>query len=186
MTTTTTPAERRATFARGVHPADQKSLAADCPIEVLPPPAEVRIPLLQHLGAPCELAVKPRTEVALGDVVGEAKGFVSAPVHASMTGTTAREAMTTLPNGRHVSVVPIKAASEQPFDSAHLYDEMLGGPWPLDGLDQYDPKQIAEAARLAGLVGLGGAAFPPTSSSRGTPTNRSAGCCSTGANASRT
>ena len=73
MTATYTPAAHSATFARGIHPREWKHLAAEVAIEVLPPPKEVRIPLLQHLGAPCEPTRKPRTEVGLGDVVGEPK-----------------------------------------------------------------------------------------------------------------
>ncbi len=153
-------AAAKGTFAGGVHPPERKYLAEGAPIEVLPTPAEVRIALLQHLGAPCEPVHKPRTEVALGDVVGEGKGFVCAPVHASLSGTTGRTSVATLPNGRHVRVVPIKAAEEQPLSDRALSDEVLGGEWPTDGLDQYEPQQIAQAVRQAGLVGLGGAAFP--------------------------
>ncbi len=156
----TSVAAAKGTFAGGVHPPERKHLAERAPIEVLPTPAEVRIALLQHLGAPCEPVHKPRTEVALGDVVGESKGFVCAPVHASVGGTTGRISVATLPNGRHVQVVPIKAAEEQPISGQALFDEILGGEWPTDGLDQYEPKQIAEAVRTAGIVGLGGAAFP--------------------------
>jgi len=148
------------TFARGVHPGDQKQFAADKAIEVLPTPAEVRIALLQHLGAPCEAAVKPRAEVELGQMVGEAKAFVCAPVHASVAGKTARVTTSTLPNGRHVMVVPITAAEEQPLGGQELFDDVFGGDWPTEGLDSYEPGQIAEAAKTAGLVGLGGAAFP--------------------------
>jgi electron transport complex protein RnfC len=160
MTTTNALTARKDTFARGVHPQEWKHLAAEAAIEVLPAPKEVRIPLLQHLGAPCEPTVKPRTEVALGDLLGDVKAFVSAPVHASVTGTTARSAMVTLPNGRHVPAVPIKTAEGQPLAGEALFEDVLGGRWPTTGLEQYEPQQIAEAARRAGLVGLGGAAFP--------------------------
>lgn len=156
----TTSATARGTFARGVHPPERKDLTERAPIEVLPTPAEVRIALLQHLGAPCEAVHKPRIEVALGDVVGEAKGFVCAPVHASISGTTGRISAATLPNGRHVAVVPIKAAEEQPLSGRALFDEVLGGEWPTAGLEHYEPEQIVDAVRQAGLVGLGGAAFP--------------------------
>ncbi len=156
----TTVAIGRGTFARGVHPPERKHLSDRAPIEVLPTPSEVRIALLQHLGAPCDAILKPRTEVALGDKVGEGKGFVSAPVHASISGTTGRSSVATLPNGRHVSVVPIKAAEEQPLSGQALFDDILGGEWPTDGLDRYEPQQIVDAIREAGLVGLGGAAFP--------------------------
>lgn len=156
----TVPTLGKGTFARGLHPPERKHFSADVPIEVLPTPAEVRIALVQHLGAPCRSTVKPRTAVALGDVVGEPTGFVSAPVHASISGTTAREAYTTLPNGRHVAVVPIKAADEQPFSGRALFDDVFGGPWPVDSVEDRAPEEIVEAVRAAGLVGLGGAAFP--------------------------
>ena len=151
---------REARFPGGVHPPERKILAADAPIEVLPTPDAVRIPLWQHLGAPCEPVVKPRTEVALGDVVGDAKAFVSAPVHASVAGSVGRASVATLPNGRHVPVVTIQAAAEQPWTGDALWEETFGGEWPTDGLDRYEAQEIVEAARRAGLVGLGGAAFP--------------------------
>src|SRR3989304_6900137 len=97
------------TFTRGVHPPQRKSLSADVIIEVLPPPSDVLIPLLQHLGAVCEATVKPKQEVALGECIGRAEAFVSAPVHASVAGTIGAAAMTTLPNGRHVRAIPIQA-----------------------------------------------------------------------------
>jgi len=156
----TTLETKKGTFARGIHPPDSKHFTAERPIEVLPTPQEVRIALLQHLGAPCEPTVKARTEVSLGDVVGESSKFVCAPVHASVSGTTGRLTVATLPNGRHVSVVPIKAAEEQPLSGRALLEDMVGGEWPTEGLDRYEPQEIAEAVRRAGLVGLGGAAFP--------------------------
>lgn len=148
------------TFARGVHPPDHKHLAEDSPVQVLPTPKEVRIPLLQHLGAPGEAAIKPRKPVALGDVIAHAKGFISAATHASVSGKTGRDGKATLPNGRRVPVIPIVADKEQALEGQALYDAMLGGEWPTSGLDQIDPKSIADAALKGGLVGLGGAAFP--------------------------
>jgi len=161
MSTVAEPADRKkATFARGVHPADRKQLTAGAAVEVLPTPPEVRIALVQHLGAPCEAEVKTRAEVELGDVVGNTDAFVSAPVHASVRGTVTRQSTATLPNGRHVAVVPIRAADQQPLAGRALWDDVLGGQWPCDGWDRYEPGAIAAAARSAGLVGLGGAAFP--------------------------
>ncbi|MCD4699481.1 MAG: electron transport complex subunit RsxC, partial [Phycisphaerae bacterium] len=75
--TTKIPGKR--SFARGVHPDAAKSLSAGAPVEVLPTPGSVLIPLSQHIGAPCRASVKPRTEVSLGDVVGDVEAFVSAP-----------------------------------------------------------------------------------------------------------
>ena len=146
-------------FARGVHPAGRKELAAEGSIEVVPTPAQVAVPLLQHTGAPCEPLVKPRQQVALGELIGKADAFVSAPVHASIAGTTQMPSVTTLPNGRHVRTIPIKAAEEQ-LSAAELWEDTFGGDWPKDGLDNYPPEQIVEAVHAAGVVGLGGAAFP--------------------------
>lgn len=96
----------------------------------------------------------------MGDVVGEATAPVSAPVHASVRGKVGRATMATLPNGRHVPAIPIDAAEEQPFAGDALFEEIYGGDYPLDGLGHYLPQTIRQAAREAGLVGLGGAAFP--------------------------
>lgn len=149
-----------ATFAYGIHPGDHKGLAAEAAIEVMPSPSAVSIPLQQHLGAPCEAVVKSREEVEPGTLIGKAGGFVSAPVHASIKGKCAKEAVATLPNARHVASIPIKADDDQPLSGQALYDDIFGGDWPTSGLDQYAPDQIAQAALDAGLVGLGGAAFP--------------------------
>ena len=149
----------RLSFSRGVHPPERKAFAADAAIEVMPTPKRVAIALLQHTGAPNEQAVKNRQEVALGDVVGQTDAFVSAPVHASINGKAANASVTTLPNGRHVPVVPVRADGEQ-LEGQALFDEIYGGEWPHHGLDQYAPDQIIAAIREAGVVGLGGAAFP--------------------------
>jgi electron transport complex protein RnfC len=147
------------TFARGVHPATCKALVADASIEILPTPAQVLIPLLQHLGAPCQATVQPKQEVAWGDCIGQAEAFVSAPVHATVAGTVGMAAMTTLPNGRHVRAIPIKAAPQQVAGLA-LWEELFGGDWPKAHMDRHDPKQILAAVRAAGVVGMGGAGFP--------------------------
>ena len=127
---------------------------------MLPTPRGVRIALQQHLGAPCEPLVKPRTHVELGDEIGRAEALVSAVVHASVAGTTARPSVATLANGRHVSVVPIRADEDQPLCGQALFDDIFGGPWCPEDVPHVDPPQIVDAAREAGLVGLGGAAFP--------------------------
>jgi electron transport complex protein RnfC len=151
---------KRGSFVGGVHPPEEKELAGHAAIEVLPTPKGVRIALQQHLGAPCEAVVKPRAQLELGAVVGQSQAFVSAPVHASVAGTAARPSVATLPNGRHVAVVPILADKDQPLVGRALYDDVYGGRWPSDDAQQVDPQQIVTAAREAGLVGLGGAAFP--------------------------
>ena len=149
----------KGSFARGIHPEGGKAFAADAAIEVLPVPAEVRIALLQHTGAPCESLVKSKQEVAAGEMIGSSDAFISAPVHTPIAGTAAMATVATLPNGRHVSVVPIKAADEQPTPE-QILEDIFGGDWPTRGLDKHDPAAIATAVHDAGIVGLGGAAFP--------------------------
>ena len=146
-------------FQRGVHPPEGKVLSADMPIKPLPTPPRVFMAMLQHTGAPCEPTVKAKDEVAVGDVVGDCDAFVSAPVHASISGTAAMTSVATLPNGRHVRTVPIKAGGEQRTGEA-MIDDVLGGEWSTRGIDAIDPDQIVTAARDAGVVGLGGGAFP--------------------------
>ena len=149
---------KKGTFPRGVHPPEGKAYSADMPIKPLPTPPEVRLALLQHTGAPCEAAVKVKDEVTMGSVVGTAGAFVSAPVHASINGTVSALSVATLPNGRHVQVVPVKAGEAQLSGEA-LMDDIYGGPWPTK-VDDYADEQITAAVREAGIVGLGGAAFP--------------------------
>lgn len=150
----------RRTFGGGIHPPERKSLAESLPIEVLPTPKLISVPLLQHLGAPCEALVKARDEVEIGQVIGRSEAPISAPVHASIQGVVARPGMATLPNGRHVSSIPIKAAAEQGVEGRDLYEDCFGGDWPTTGFDLLTPESITETVRDAGLVGMGGAAFP--------------------------
>ncbi|MFW6065916.1 MAG: electron transport complex subunit RsxC [Planctomycetota bacterium] len=149
----------KGTFARGLHPPGRKSYAADAPIEVLPTPETVAIPLLQHLGKPAESVVKPRQEVALAELIAKASGFISASSHASVAGTTQAPSVATLPNARHVRTVPIKPG-EQPLAGEALKQDHFGGDWPKTRMEQHTPEKIRDAVADAGIVGLGGAAFP--------------------------
>ncbi len=146
------------TFRRGLHPGGHKDLAQDASIEVIPTPARVAVPILQHTGAPCTPMVKPRQAVAAGEKIASAESFVCAPVHAPIAGVCEALAVTTLPNGRHVKVIPIKAEGEQITGRA-LRDDVFGGDWAVTPAS-HEPPAIVEAVREAGLVGLGGAAFP--------------------------
>ena len=154
MTTAMTGIAGKGTFAHGVHPPERKGLSADASIDVLPTPAEVKIPILQHVGAPCEILTKPRQDVAAGEMIGQSDAFISAPVHASIAGKTAMPSTVTLPNGRHVQAIPIKAEGEQLAGEA-LYKDILGGEWPTSGLEQYAPDDIVAAVKDAGIVGQG-------------------------------
>jgi len=147
------------TFNKGVHPPECKSYAEHQPIEVLPTPDTVRIPVLQHLGAPAKVTIAPRAAVKVGDKIAETGGFISTNIHASVSGKTAREGVITLPNGRRVDTVPIKADEEQELSGEALKEAFLGGDWTVD-LEKIDAADVANKALEAGIVGMGGAAFP--------------------------
>ncbi len=149
----------KGSFARGIHPPERKSFSETSPIEVMPTPAQIAIPLLQHIGAPCQSIVKMRQEVVAGEKIGQSDAFISSPVHTPIAGTVMKESVATLPNARHVATIPIKAAEDQP-SLEQIREDIFGGDWPTSGLDSYEPKAIAEAVREAGIVGMGGAAFP--------------------------
>ncbi len=147
------------TFAHGVHPPEHKEFSEDRPIEVMPSPAKVMLPLLQHVGAPSVPVVKAKDVVAMGDMVSKGGGFVSAPLHAPIAGKVLKLAVATLPNARHLQVIPIKADGEQ-LEGQALFDDILGGDWSYEGIDGRDPQEITDAIASSGIVGLGGAAFP--------------------------
>jgi len=151
--------EGSGTFAKGVHPPGHKNFSQDAPIEVVPTPAKVVVPLMQNIGAPSECVVQAKQDVTFGEMIAKATGFVSVPIHSPINGKVQKVLNVTLPNGRHVPAVPIKADGEQ-LEGAALMEEILGGDWPKDAADKYDPKAISEAISAAGIVGLGGAAFP--------------------------
>lgn len=148
----------KGTFSGGVHPPDRKELSADAPIEVIPQPKEVIIPLQQHVGAPCKPTVSPKQEVGYGELIGESKAFISAKLHSPISGVVQQPVMTTLPNGRHMSAIRIKAVGRQ-FSVDTMRKEFLGGRWPKDVIG-LDPDDVTRDINDAGIVGLGGAAFP--------------------------
>ncbi|SLM30083.1 RnfC1 [Desulfamplus magnetovallimortis] len=151
----------RGSFRHGVHPPDNKSYSAGAAIEVMPSPEQVVLPLLQHIGAPCQPAVKAKQQVVVGDVVASAKAFVSAPVHASIAGKATKPGVVTLPTGRHLPAITIKADKDLPVTSTQeIWDSLKSYEWDFAEIKGFDPHDIASAVHGAGIVGLGGAAFP--------------------------
>ncbi len=75
------------TFKGGVHPYDGKEFSKDMPIRELKPGKELVFLMSQHIGAPAKPCVKKGDRVLKGQMIGEAGGFVSAPVHSSVSGT---------------------------------------------------------------------------------------------------
>jgi len=138
------------TFKGGIHPAYNKELSAGKAIKAIPVPKEVVIHLQQHIGAPCEPKVGVGDRVELGQLIGDAEAFVSAPVHASVAGTVKEIAEVTNFTGAKVSSVTITADESQPEFARK----------PGKDLESLSDEDIRDIAREAGLVGMGGAAFP--------------------------
>ena len=139
------------TFIGGVHPDDSKSLSNTCEITEMPVPAVVVLPLSQHIGAPANVVVETGQQVKIGDVVAEAGGFVSAPVHATVSGTVTAIEPRNTPSGKKLPCVGIESDGE---------DTWADGLNVKQDISALNKKEKLEHIRNAGIVGLGGAAFP--------------------------
>ncbi|NIQ92850.1 MAG: electron transporter RnfC, partial [Desulfuromonadales bacterium] len=100
------------TFPAGIHPPDNKQWSAHLPIEECPLSEELVIPLAQHIGAPAEPCVEKGAQVKKGQVIGNAKGFVSVPVHASSSGEVLAVEPRPHPTGRSLPSVVIRPDGE--------------------------------------------------------------------------
>ena len=138
-------------FFGGVHPNDMKAATNEKAIEQLEAPAEVVIPMSMHIGAPCKPIVAVGDKVTIGQKIGEPGGFVSAPIHASVSGTVkAVEPRPFSMGGTMMSVV-----IENDFQNTVCPDIH-----PVEDPDSLTPEQLVEIVKNAGIVGMGGATFP--------------------------
>jgi electron transport complex protein RnfC len=144
-------ASRRSTFRHGVHPPELKELTEGERIRRMPFPDEVVLPLNQHTGAPAKLIVEEGDRVERGDKLAAADGFISSPVHASASGTVAAIELWPHPDGTYKPAVRIAV---DPY-SAQAPRERVVPRW-----EDLSPQEIVQAVQDAGVVGLGGAAFP--------------------------
>ena len=111
----TTDPQGKLTFSRGVHPPDSKHLTEDRPIEPGPAAQELAIFLSQHIGAPCQEAVKKGDVVQAGQKVGECHAFVCAPVHTPIAGKVKDIALRSHPIlGRSLAVTIVAESAIQP------------------------------------------------------------------------
>ena len=142
------------TFKRGgVHPPEEKQLTEKLPIETLPLPKRVVIPIHQNLGAPSSVAVGKRDTVKVGQVIAEPGGFVSAPIHASISGKVKSIGPYATSVGGTSICVEIEGDGEDTWVDGVDLDATELDPAALNG-------DIPGQLGLAGLVGMGGAAFP--------------------------
>jgi electron transport complex protein RnfC len=138
-------------FRHGVHPPERKERTASLEVRRMAYPPEVVLPLRQHAGKPAIPIVKPGDRVERGDKIASADGFMSVPIHASATGTVAAVGLWPHPDGSYDQAIRIAV---EPF-SAQAARPRLVPDW--HGLS---PKELVAAVQEAGVVGLGGAAFP--------------------------
>ena len=135
----------------GIHPVEGKEPTEHLPLVRFPEPKTVVIPLSMHLGAPAEVCVAVGDTVKLGQKVGEAAGFISAPVHSSVSGTVvAIEDRPHATRGTCLSVVIESDGLNTPHESIQ----------PNKPLEELTPAEIIEIVKNAGIVGMGGAGFP--------------------------
>ena len=142
---------RFAGYYGGVHPSENKELSEHKALVRFPAPDLVIIPMAMHLGAPANPIVQVGDYVKKGQMVGEAAGFISAPVHASVSGTVvAVEDRPHANRGMCLSVVIENDHKEVLHESVR----------PHGDLDSLTPDDIIEIVKNAGIVGMGGAGFP--------------------------
>jgi electron transport complex protein RnfC len=141
------------TFRRGgVHPEGHKELTSGLPLEVSEPPATVAALMMQHIGAPAAPVVEVKDRVRKGQIVGEAQGYVSANVHAPVSGRVkAVQPMMNNVTGTSIDAVVIENDGEERW-ARHLNE-------PQD-VDAMTPEQMVGLVQECGVVGLGGATFP--------------------------
>ena len=137
------------TFKGGVHPYDGIELSKNYPIEKYLPRGEMVFPLSQHIGAPAVPVVKKGDRVLAGQLIAEAGGFVSAPIHSSVSGMVKGIEPRLTPTGSMVNSIIIE--NDQQYEEAEFI------PAALEDLTE---EEILDRIRKAGVVGMGGAGFP--------------------------
>jgi len=136
----------------GIHPPECKELSNRTPIQRMPLPARLIVPLAQHLGAPAEPCVTLGEQVLKGQKIAEASGFVSAPVHAPTSGTVSFIGPQPYPHVSGMSATAIVIDSDGRDQWIELQSHV--------DYRQLPPAELLDIIRQAGINGLGGAGFP--------------------------
>jgi electron transport complex protein RnfC len=142
---------RKNTFRHGIHPPENKDETANLPIRQFPFAPLLIVPLSQHLGKPAVPVVREGQEIVRGQTIAEPDGFMSVSMHAPASGMVRRIALAPGISGSMVESVFIEP---HPASTQEVAD---GDPCPVDTAT---PDEIITAIQRAGVVGLGGAAFP--------------------------
>lgn len=138
------------TFNGGIHPYDGKDLTKDFAIVNILPKEELVYPLSQHIGAPATPIVNKGDKVLRGQKIAEAAGFVSAPIHSSVSGTVKAIEPRRVVTGDMVMSIIIE--NDEKYEEVS-YDT-------CDDLDELTQEEILAKIKEAGVVGMGGAGFP--------------------------
>ncbi|CAN5618081.1 electron transport complex subunit RsxC [soil metagenome] len=138
-------------FRHGVHPPERKELTVHLPIRRMPYPDEVVLPLRQHAGKPARVLVARGDHVERGDKIAAADGYMSVPMHASAAGTVVDIDWCPHPDGSMVEAVRI---------AVDRHSVQVPRPRLVPHWESLSGGEVAAAVQEAGVVGLGGAAFP--------------------------
>lgn len=139
------------TFKGGTHVAEHKH-TRNLPIEKMPAPAELHIPMSQHIGVHCTPTVNVGDRVLRGQVIGEVENGLGCPVHSSVSGKV--KAITSY---NDANAQPIKTVVIENDGAYELHPDIK----PLEKkLTETTTEEIIEVVRRSGISGMGGASFP--------------------------
>ncbi len=135
----------------GVHPSERKEFTEELALKRFPDPETVVIPLSMHAGAPATPVVEVGDTVKVGQKIGESAGFISSPVHSSVSGT-----VTAIENHKHATRGECLSVVIRSDGKNTLHESVQ----PKKDLNSLTPDEIVEIVKEAGIVGMGGAGFP--------------------------
>jgi len=139
-------------FPGGLHLPGHKDESTAVSVAAAQLPRFLVLPLQQHIGEPAKALVKVGDHILKGQMIAKASGYVSAPVHASSSGTVVEigERPIPHPSGLHALCIVIETDGQDTWLPHH----------PVEDYRQLDPSALRNIIREAGIVGLGGAGFP--------------------------
>ncbi len=141
------------TFKKGIHPPYHKEATNQKPIEIYMPQKELVFPMQQHIGSPCKPVVKRGEQVFVGQKIGEATSPVSAPIHSSVSGNV-------LAIEERLTYQGIKVMSVVVENDLKYEDHPTLKRYRYKDYKKLNKDEIVDIVKEAGLVGMGGAAFP--------------------------
>ena len=148
---------RLKTFSMGgVHPEENK-ITADKATVVAALPKQAIFPLGQHIGAPAKPVVSRGDKVKVGTLIAEAGGFVSAPIHSSVSGTVVKVDSAIDATGYRHPAIYINVEGDEWEESIDRSDKLE----TLADHQELTPEEIVSRIKEAGVTGMGGAGFPP-------------------------